>query len=297
MTIQQKDIKILWSRAAGRCSFPACRAKLVVDASKVVPSQKVLIGKNCHIVAENSGGPRGNSLLPIEDRNRYPNLILLCSNHHDIIDHDPESWPVELLHQLKADHELWVETQLTESTQNRADELYSNIINAATDGLFLSRWEIISDHAIRDILYKNFVDGTNCFCELVFKANWPGERVELENAIKNLAERVDRYIKHFMTLARLRNDKVWVEDKTWKSIWRNNYHEYAEQSKNWQKKGGNLLGNVIVALNEYAEEVRKSINPDYFFLQGKFVLYDSLGVTNEMQEIWYIPEKYIEIKA
>jgi hypothetical protein len=296
MTIQQKDIKILWSRAAGRCSLPDCRAKLVVDASKAVPSQKVLVGKNCHIVAEQPGGPRGNSILAIEDRNSYPNLILLCSNHHDIIDQDPASWPVELLHQVKADHELWVETQLTESTKNRADELYSDIINAATDGLFLSRWEIVSDHAIRDILYKNFVEATNYFCELVFKANWPGERIELENAIKSLAGRVDSYIKHFMTLARLRNDKVWVEDKTWKRVWRNDYHEYAEESKIWQKKGGNLLLNVIVALNEYAEEVRKSINPDYFFLQGKFALYDSLGVTNEMQEIWYIPEKYLEIE-
>ena len=276
--------------------MPDCRSKLVVDASEAVSSRNVLIGKNCHIVAEQHRGPRGGSILSIEDRNRYPNLILLCSNHHDIIDADPTSWPVELLHQIKTDHEIWVETQLTESHKSKADELYSTIINAATEGLFLSRWEIVSDHAIRDMIYDNFVEGANHFCELVFKANWPGERVELENAIKNLAGRVDSYMKHYMTLAHMRNEKVWAEDKTWKRVWRNDYDEYAESSKRWQKMSSDLLLNIIVALNKYADEVRKSINPDYFFLQGKFALYDSLGVTNEMQEIWYIPEGYIEIE-
>lgn len=297
MTIPQKDIKLLCAKAAGRCSAPDCRAKLVVDASEAVQSKKVLIGKNCHIIAEKPEGPRGNSILSDEDRNCYPNLILLCISHHDLIDQDPAAWPVELLHQIKTDHELWVETQLTESTKGRADELYANIINAATDGLFLSRWDAVTDHAIRDILYEDFVQGTNYFCELVFKANWPGERIELEDAIRNLAARVDSYIKHFMTLARFRDDKVWVEDKTWKRVWRKDYYEYADRSKRWQKKGADLLLNVVVALNEYAEAVRKSINTDYFFLQGKFALYDSLGVTNEMQEIWYIPEQYREVEG
>ena len=82
MTINSKDIKILWAKAAGRCSMPDCRKILVTEASDDVPSKNTLIGENCHIIGEKDNSPRGESILSIEDRNRYPNLILLCRNHH-----------------------------------------------------------------------------------------------------------------------------------------------------------------------------------------------------------------------
>ena len=91
MAIQPKDQKILWAKSAGRCSMPECREKLVLEASEKVPSKNLLIGENCHIVAKSEDGPRGNSILTKEERNRYPNLILLCSNHHIVIDIDPEN--------------------------------------------------------------------------------------------------------------------------------------------------------------------------------------------------------------
>ncbi len=70
MAFQQKDLKILWEKAAARCSLPECRKGLVADAAKSVPSKAILLGENCHIVAENKGGPRGESDLSKNDRNR-----------------------------------------------------------------------------------------------------------------------------------------------------------------------------------------------------------------------------------
>lgn len=295
MTIQPTDIKILWAKAAGRCSFSDCRKPLVADASDAVPSGNVLIGDNCHIVADSKDGPRGKSRLSAKDRDRYPNLILLCRNHHRIIDGDPNAWTVELLHQIKSDHELWVETQLTVSDQTRAERLYAQLVNSATENLHLDNWDTISDHAVRGLLLDRFVEGSATFGEMVFRTVWPEDKPDLERAIQNLNSRVEAYVKHFLSLARLRNDTAWVEDKSWKKVWRDDYDKYATRSEKWEKKGMNMLANVVVALNEYADAVRRHLNPDYFLLQGKFTLYDSMGVTNELRPTHYIPGTYINV--
>jgi hypothetical protein len=108
MAIPQKDIKVLWGRAASRCAI--CQTNL----SHVNQEQNsaIPIGEQAHIVAEEVGGPRGNSALTATERNSYYNLILLCPTHHTLIDKDIESYPIEKLHLIKSKHELWVEETL-----------------------------------------------------------------------------------------------------------------------------------------------------------------------------------------
>lgn len=148
MYVQTKDIKILWAKAAGRCSMPDCRKTLVAESSDAVPSKNTLIGENCHIVGEKETSPRGKSILTEDERNRYPNLILLCRNHHKIIDDDEKEWPVERLHLIKGEHEIWVETALTES-KNTEEEWYSIVINKLTDELKLLHWELLTNSALQ----------------------------------------------------------------------------------------------------------------------------------------------------
>ncbi|MCD6295992.1 MAG: hypothetical protein J7M30_02440 [Deltaproteobacteria bacterium] len=297
MAIPLKDQKILWAKAAGRCSMPECRKKLVVGASDCLPSKNLLIGENCHIVAESEDGPRGKSILTEEERNRYSNLILMCANHHIVIDNDSCNWPVEKLHQIKSDHELWIETQLTEIYEEDDFELkrYKDLVNFATENLLLSKWDWLSDHAIRLLLYDDFVYGVNDFWFTIQKMVWPKKLPELESSIINLSERLSAYIKHFLSNSRLRDNLKWhVEDKTWTKTWRDDYDEYAKKSDEWQKRSTNFLFNVVVALNEYADCVRKYLNPKYMIYQGKFIINDSLGVLSEMEPSIYIPNKYIE---
>ena len=174
------------------------------------------------------------------------------------------------------------------SPERRDSTLNSNLL--------LARWDAVSDHAVRGILFGEFVEGAGRFGKLIFRTVWPGDTPELEDALRNLEARVHAYVKHFLTLAFLREDDVWFEDKSWKSVWRKDYDNYAARSTKWEQKGINLLANIVVALNEYADAVRKHLNPDYFFLQGKFTLYDSLGVTNELQPIHYMPQRYRPIE-
>jgi hypothetical protein len=73
---------------------------------------KATVGEIAHIVAKSPEGPRGSNPLPVAERDEYSNLILLCPTHHKIVDDNEPDWPVEVLQQVKVDHEKWVANQL-----------------------------------------------------------------------------------------------------------------------------------------------------------------------------------------
>ncbi len=118
MGILQKDIKLLWGRSANRCTI--CRVKLSQDTKST--NSSFPIGVQAHIVAESLEGPRGKSILSMEDRNSYHNLILLCPTHHTIVDTDVEGYPVEKLYIIKSRHEDWVENTLENENQDKQKE-------------------------------------------------------------------------------------------------------------------------------------------------------------------------------
>ncbi len=119
MAISQQDIKLLWGRAANRCAI--CKIELSRDKKSTNASFPV--GEHCHIVAESHSGPRGNSIISLEERNSYHNLILLCPTHHKEIDKNVEDFPIEKLHSLKSRHELWVQETLEKDLPEKTNVL------------------------------------------------------------------------------------------------------------------------------------------------------------------------------
>ena len=107
MAIPEADIKRLWGRAAGRCSYPSCGSDCLpfLDAS-----DPTVIGEMAHVVAHSTRGPRGGKAAGSDT---YSNLILLCPTHHTLIDKAPSgSFPEATLSQWKADHECRIESSL-----------------------------------------------------------------------------------------------------------------------------------------------------------------------------------------
>ena len=94
---------MLWGAANGRCSFPNCPKKLVSEATSDDP--RVMLGEIAHIVGESANGPRGQSPLMQEERDSYENTILLCHEHHELVDGQPKTYTVEILHGYKRSHE------------------------------------------------------------------------------------------------------------------------------------------------------------------------------------------------
>jgi hypothetical protein len=120
MTITAKTRKMLWGRAGGRCSFDGCQIELI-KLSEAGKEDSVL-GEEAHIIAQSKDGPRGE--IPIESPriNLYENLILLCPTHHTLIDAQPEKYNVDGLHEMKKNHEFWVDSNLRSA--NRAEEFH-----------------------------------------------------------------------------------------------------------------------------------------------------------------------------
>jgi hypothetical protein len=90
-------IKRLFAVSGNRCAFPGCTAALVTD--------NTVTAEICHIEAQNSKGPRYNPAQTDEERHGFDNLLLLCGDHHKVIDADPATYTVERLREIRAAHE------------------------------------------------------------------------------------------------------------------------------------------------------------------------------------------------
>ena len=148
MAISDADRKLLWGRAGDRCAFPDCRQKLtLVPAEEGAASgstKPVVVGEEAHIVAEEDNGPRGNSAMPIPERNAYPNRVLLCATHHRLIDKDHGvHFSVAQLQQLKADHEAWVDRTLS-GTQTEAETHARKRQELLLEGASASRGRLVA---------------------------------------------------------------------------------------------------------------------------------------------------------
>ena len=130
---------MLWGRAGARCSLPDCRRELVLDASST--DDPSLAGEVAHIVAEEENGPRGESHLTLDQRNKYGNLILLCNIHHKQVDDQPAHFTVQALEYLKQSHEEWVRSSLHLDARKQADdEKWAGYIDEWSQKAQLGNW-------------------------------------------------------------------------------------------------------------------------------------------------------------
>ncbi len=98
---------ILWGKAAGRCQYRGCNKPLFVDALTKSEFNQAYIA---HIVADAPGGPRGDSVRSELLKDDISNLMLLCDEHHRLIDKkDVAGHPETLLLVMKKEHEDRIE--------------------------------------------------------------------------------------------------------------------------------------------------------------------------------------------
>lgn len=95
-TVRRLDIL-----SGNECANPNCTKKFIAE------DRISIISKICHIAAASKEGPRYDEKMTNEERRGFDNLILLCDEHHVIIDNkENESiYPTLLLKKWKSDHE------------------------------------------------------------------------------------------------------------------------------------------------------------------------------------------------
>ena len=106
-----KTLKILFGTSGGQCAHPDCTTTLIEPATD--ESGTLVTGEICHIHAVSPTGPRGKPGLTQKESNAPENLILLCPNHHRIIDGQHETYPAELLLRWKCQHEAEVKRKIS----------------------------------------------------------------------------------------------------------------------------------------------------------------------------------------
>ena len=188
MGIPLKTHKMLWGRAGNRCAISDCRIELAMDASET--DDESLIGEECHIVARSPDGPRGDASFPKEKIDKYDNLVLLCRNHHKLIDDRATAYTVEKLKESKSIHEKWVRESLSsfDSQQQKDDEIYATYIEKWMELSHLDEWKGWSSHILGGGQPKLWKDVDKSLSELrdwLFSRIWPSRYTELENAFEN----------------------------------------------------------------------------------------------------------------
>lgn len=102
-------MKLLFGLAAARCSHPMCSDVCIASA----PNEEVaLVGDIAHIRGRGAGSARHDPTLPPQSIDVYENWILLCANHHRLVDQQPKMHPSTLLYEWKREHERWVAERL-----------------------------------------------------------------------------------------------------------------------------------------------------------------------------------------
>ncbi len=113
MSISDKTRKVLWGKSGNRCAI--CRRELVVEATPA--DDESVVGEECHIVSGKGQGPRHDLAFRTDCLDEPDNLVLLCRTHHKMVDDQHETYTAEVLHKIKANHEKWVSSTLTEEKQ------------------------------------------------------------------------------------------------------------------------------------------------------------------------------------
>ena len=107
-------------RSGNRCAYPDCDLSLTVDSND--GGDPSSIGKAAHIRGENGRSARYDPSMSDEERNGFSNLIYVCPTHHDLIDSPEQNYSVEMLIEMKSDHEERVRQGVAAAFENISSE-------------------------------------------------------------------------------------------------------------------------------------------------------------------------------
>jgi HNH endonuclease len=119
-------IKTLFALSCNRCAYPGCEEALTD------PGWGQVKADIAHIRGDRPGSARYDASMSDDDRDAYENLLLLCPNHHRLVDRlDPHGHPVDRLIDIKQraesscrDHEWAPRSDL---------ERFAHLVVAASD--------------------------------------------------------------------------------------------------------------------------------------------------------------------
>jgi hypothetical protein len=112
----ERDVNRLFALSLNQCAFPNCTASIFGLSDEMV-------GEICYIKARSPEGPKYDPAQTHAERHGFNNLVLLCRNHHKIVDDDASRYPVEWLKRIKREQETKGGNELTQHRARLARQL------------------------------------------------------------------------------------------------------------------------------------------------------------------------------
>lgn len=277
MAISLKTQKLLWGKAAGRCSRPECRRTLVEDATQT--DDPTLIGENCHIIAEADDGPRGDPTVSTDQRNKYENLILLCNADHKVVDDQTGKYTVDVLRQMKTDHEKWVEIQLGVDHKKQHDDLvYADYVDTWIKLTHLDQWTawsswILSSGQPRQS--REIDDDLRTLRNWLLRRIWPGRYTAIESAFRNFFIVLQDFQEKFREHAIPSNDGEMLRTEKFYKIDRWDDEAYATLSREYSWHV-DIVGDLMLELTRAAQlvcdRIRENMAPSFRLAEGRLIV-------------------------
>jgi len=272
MGISLKTHKMLWGRSGGRCSIPDCRKILFVDETET--DDPSIVGDEAHIVAREQDGPRGDSPLTTEDRDKYDNLILLCKIHHKVIDDQPKAFTVELLHKIKHDHIEWFKGSGNfDEAKQRDDEIYATYVEKWIQLSGLNEWNNWSSFVFgggQPHIPKEIHTQLKELVHYLLSRLWPERYKELESALTNFRLVLNDFINVFNEhISKDDEEMLWTE-KFYKIPHYDEelYHSLSRKFDYHVDLVEDLMLELTRAGNYVCDKVRKFVSPSFRLNEG-----------------------------
>lgn len=279
MAVLLKTQNFLWGKAAGRCSMASCRQD-VFHHEDEAPAP-TLVGENCHIIAEKDNGPRGDPNFPVEQRNEYANLILLCRNHHKIIDdktNGVKDYSVQRLQSMKMEHEEWVRKNLDFDHEKQRDEvIWASIVDEWERLCHLADWETWSSSMLSSgqpsmsTAISMDLKETRSW---ILKRVWPKRYTSLRQSFENFREVLEALQNLFLEHGNEKNGTIWTnkfykirewDEPRYFGLLRDyEYHVDLVQD---------LMLELTRAANRICDEIRDNLEFSYRRAEGKLSIY------------------------
>lgn len=268
---------MLWGRSGNRCAMPGCRIELVMDI--VETDDESLIGEECHIVAQKANGPRGDEKFDINKLDKYENLVLLCRNHHKIIDDNPECYTIEKLKNIKKEHEQWIKSKLEifDDAKQKDDEQYASYIEKWIDFSCLDGWESWTSYVFCSDDPSLSVERYEQLQELnkwIFTRIWSGRYKKLEDAFENFRRILQDFLNTFNEYSTQKGDTYYTE-KFYGLKWHDDesiYRRLRDQYSFHVLLVEDLMIELTRASNYICDMIRKYIDSSFRLNEGILII-------------------------
>lgn len=272
MGISLKTHKLLWAGSGSRCA--RCKRQVVED--ETLTDDPSVVGEEAHIVSKKADGPRFDHPLPMEQRDDFDNLVVLCNTCHKVVDDQILHHTVELLRNMKREHEAWVRQTLDvgDPQQQRDDLTYAGDVDGWAARADLAGWPVWSYALLSNGQPRMAADRAERLEQLkawLFGRVWPGRYPELEAALHNFRRVLEDLLNTFrlgaepnaggkLLSTRSYSPAEWLEQAEFDAgLARHEKHVYLVMD---------LTAELTRAANHVCDQVRRFVSPTFRLKEG-----------------------------